>query len=57
MWAAEHNSNLEVITTLLELGTDPKAKDKDGKRAIDYARENPKIKNTEALKKLEAASR
>ena len=51
------NSNPEVITTLLNLGADPKAKDELGKMASHYAQRNFKLKNTEALRKLEEASR
>ncbi|MCL1874793.1 MAG: ankyrin repeat domain-containing protein [Synergistaceae bacterium] len=55
MAAARENFNPKVITTLLELGADPKEKDNSSKMAIDYARENVKLKNTYALKKLEEA--
>jgi ankyrin repeat protein len=54
---AQHNPNPEVITMLLNLGANPKAKDRRGKMAIDYARENENLKNTEALRKLEEASK
>lgn len=54
---AEFNPNPEVITKLLKAGADPKAKDKDGRTAFDYAKDNAKLKGTEALKQLEEASR
>jgi ankyrin repeat protein len=57
MRAAESNSNPEVITTLLELGADPKEKNNSGRMAIYYAKKNAKLKNTEALRKLEEMSR
>jgi ankyrin repeat protein len=46
-----------IITTLLQLGADPKIKDNTGKTAIDYARNNEKLKNTEVLQKLEEVSK
>ena len=57
MGAVLQKRNPEVITTLLELGADPKVKNGDGKMAIDYARENEKLENTEVLRRLEEASR
>ena len=67
MWAADSPSYRppseaithlsEVITTLLNFGADPKAKDNNGKRAIDYARKNSRLEGSDALKKLEEASR
>ncbi|MCL1874987.1 MAG: ankyrin repeat domain-containing protein [Synergistaceae bacterium] len=57
MLAARINPNLEVITTLLNHGTAPKVKDDSGKMAIDYARENENLKNAEALRRLEEASK
>ena len=57
MVAALMNPNPKVIITLLNLGVNPKAKDIDGLMAIDHAKENEKLKNTEALKRLEEASR
>ena len=47
----------KVITLLLDLGADPKAKDSSGKMAIDHARKNKNLKNTDVLKKLEEISR
>ena len=50
----------EVIEILLDAGVDAKVKsntkDIKGKRAIDFAGDNPHLKNTNALKKLEKAS-
>jgi len=58
MWAAKsYYSNPEVIRTLLEFGANPKAKDNSGIMAIDYAKGNDKLKNTEAFRILERASR
>ena len=42
---------------LLNAGADAKAKDKDGKTAFDYAKDNDALKGTDALKKLEEASK
>jgi len=50
--------------TLLSIGVDPgktgadaKVKDSFGKMVIDYAKSNEKLKNTDALRELEARSR
>ena len=53
MPAARNNSNPEVLTVLLDAGANAKAKDNEGKTALDYARENEKLKDTGALKLLE----
>jgi len=47
----------EVITTLLDLGANPKIIDKAGKLAISHARQNRRLGNTEALRRLEEVSR
>ena len=49
------NSNPAIIETLLEAGANAKAKDKEGKTAIDYAKENEKIYKTKAYWKLNDA--
>ena len=53
MKAADKNSNPEVLKALLEAGADAKAKNNEGKTALDYARMNEKLKDTEALRLLE----
>ena len=55
--ANSYNPNPDVIVILLNAGANAKLKNNSGMRAIDYARENPKLKGTQALKMLEAASR
>ena len=55
--AAQSNPDPEVIVVLLNLGADPKVKDNYGEMAIDYARRNEKLKNTEALRSLEEVSK
>ncbi|MCL1876223.1 MAG: ankyrin repeat domain-containing protein, partial [Synergistaceae bacterium] len=55
MMAAAQNKNPEIISILLKNGADAQAKDKDGKSAIDYARKNDKLKNTDAVRELEEA--
>jgi ankyrin repeat protein len=55
MWAAIKNPNPEVILTLLRAGADASFRDKYGKIALDYAKANEKIKDTDAQKALEAA--
>jgi len=57
MAAAADNQNPEVIMTLLKAGADAKAKDSVGETAFDYAQDNEKLKDTDALKKLEEASK
>ena len=54
--AAAGATNPENIVALLEAGADAKIKDRWGKRAIDYARENASLKGTKALKMLKEAS-
>ncbi|MCR5346365.1 MAG: ankyrin repeat domain-containing protein [Fretibacterium sp.] len=46
----------EVIVTLLKAGADAGIKDSWGKFAVNYARENPSLKGTKALRMLEEAS-
>ena len=53
MFAARYNSNPEVLKALLETGVDAKAKNNEGRTALDHARENEKLKGTDALKLLE----
>ncbi|GHT01743.1 hypothetical protein AGMMS50276_30410 [Synergistales bacterium] len=55
--AARSNPNSEVIALLLKGGADANIRNKSGKRAIDYARENSRLKGTEALRQLEEASK
>jgi ankyrin repeat protein len=54
--AAMKCQNPEVITILLNLGADPNVKDNSGKKAIDYAKDNEKLKNTDAFWALNDAS-
>jgi len=56
MIAARHNKNPEVITVLLKAGADVKAKNNDGKTALDCAKNNESIKGTQAMKELEEAT-
>ena len=50
--AATHNSNPAIIAELTKNGADINAKDSSGKRAIDYAKANPALKNTNVLNML-----
>jgi ankyrin repeat protein len=52
MIAANYSSTPEIVTLLLEKGADALAKDEDGKKAIDYAKENDQLKDTKAYWKL-----
>ena len=54
--AVQYNENPEVISVLLRSGADVNDKDEDGKRTIDYAKENISLKNTGVLKELEQAA-
>jgi ankyrin repeat protein len=51
--AAEKNTNQKVIITLLNLGADPRARDNRGRGAIDWARRNHLLRNTDAYRMLE----
>lgn len=57
LWAAWGNQNPEVITTLLEAGADARAKNNQGKTAFDNAQANEKLRDTDASKKLQEASK
>jgi ankyrin repeat protein len=57
MHAAKLNRNPDVITTILNAGADGKMKDDEGKTAFDYGKGNEKLKGTEALRRLEEASK
>ena len=55
--AAKKNQNPDVIVRLLNAGANAKAKNKLGDMALDYAQYNSSLKGTDALKKLEEASK
>lgn len=57
MWAVARNRNPDVVTALLDAGADAKAKDGQGRTALDYARKNAGLKDTDAYGKLEEASK
>jgi ankyrin repeat protein len=57
MIAASRSHNPEIITTLLKAGADAKAKNSKGYTAFDYAKYNRYLEGTDALKKLEEASK
>jgi ankyrin repeat protein len=56
MEAASKSHNPQVIVALLKAGADAKAKNAKGYAAIDYARANQYLKNSDAAKQLESAS-
>jgi ankyrin repeat protein len=57
MKAASRNKNPVVIMTLLRAGADAKVKNNKGYTALDYAQVNRSLEGTDALKKLEEASK
>jgi len=57
MGAAAFNRNPGMVTALLKAGADAKVKDNKGKTALDYAQKNEKLKGTDALRRLEEASK
>jgi ankyrin repeat protein len=57
MVAVVYEEPASVIMVLLNAGANAKAKDLFGKTALDYAKDNEKLKGTDALKKLEEASK
>ena len=55
MWAAGFNPNPEVIALLLDAGADGRAKDREGKTAFDYAKENEALVGTDVYWRLHDA--
>ena len=56
MMAAARITNPDILMLLLKAGADPKAKDVGGNMAIDFARGNEAIRNTDAFWMLNDAS-
>ena len=56
MWAA-FGGRAEAIKLLLNAGADVNIRDDEGKRAVDYARREDKLRGTDALRLLEQLSR
>lgn len=57
---AVQNDNAEIVQLLLSNGADPSIKDKEGKTALEYAKENPeiiKILNKTPATKIQSAGR
>jgi ankyrin repeat protein len=57
MYAARSNFNPMVTAVLLKAGANAKTKDKAGKTAFDFAKDNVKLKGTDAYLQLQEASR
>lgn len=57
MYAANGGNAEVLVLILLKAGADAKAKDSTNKTALDYARANAKLKDTDAYRQLEKASR
>ena len=55
--AMNKRSNANIVNLLIDAGSYVKQKDNDGKTALDYARDNPALKGSNALKRLEELSR
>ena len=47
----------EIVGALLDVGANTGIRNKQGKRAVNYARKNRKLTDSEALKRLENGSR
>ncbi len=56
MWASVYSLRPEVLTLLLAAGADASVKDKTGKTALDFALHNPRLRGTDALRELQAAT-
>ncbi len=56
IWSAREGYP-ETVIALLNAGADVKARDKNGKRAVDYAREIKDFKGSKALRQLESLSK
>ena len=56
LMSAAHSNASEVVLTLLNHGADPTIRNDDGRMAIDFARENDALRNTDALRRLAEAS-
>lgn len=56
MIAAEYNRNPDVLIRLLSLGADCKARDNEGKTALDYIKENSALRDSEAYQVLKVKS-
>ena len=54
---ASVRGNAETVNALIDAGSYVKQKDNSGKMAVDYARDNHKLKGTDALKRLEELSK
>ncbi|NLL37296.1 MAG: hypothetical protein GX256_07230 [Fretibacterium sp.] len=57
IWAARYNPNPEAITILLDAGADAKETDVYSDDALHYAKNNKALEGTDALRRLEEASR
>ena len=55
--AKSERGNPETVNALIEAGSNVKHRDNSGKTALDYARDNDKLKGTDALKRLEELSK
>lgn len=53
MLAAKNSEDPGILNALLDAGADIKMKNKKGKTALDFARENESLKNSDVLKRLE----
>ena len=56
MFAASNNRNPEVISVLIKAGAEVNARDKTGRKAIDYAKSNFHLKDTDVYRQLHDAS-
>jgi uncharacterized protein len=57
MDAAGYNPDPDVIGILLKAGANARATNRDGETALDIAQRNPDLQGTDAIRKLEKASK
>ena len=55
--ASDYFGNTETVNALIDAGSYVKHKDKSGRMAVDYARQNDKLKDTDVLQRLEELSK
>ena len=57
MWAARDTENPDILSTLIAAGADPRTVNDRGVSALAYARGNPNLRGTDAVKLLSEVRR